>query len=141
MNHTNLDNHITNQIYAIGYHKLVRYGLLKDQSTNKNANITAENTIIENNHDHLASFIVVLKFFNVIFSCFSAFHLAGNRDIATNNHTISITNAILNGNNKLIVVKNGSAMIKNMLKKETRPLIDEDIFLNLSSFFNSVSVS
>lgn len=50
-------------------------------------------------------------------------------------------NHILNGKSKLVLVKNGKVTIKNILKNDTHHLIDEDIFLNLSSCLNSVSVS
>jgi hypothetical protein len=125
----------------IGYPKLVRYGLLNDPSTIRNAAMIAENTIIERSPDHFASFSVALRFENVIFSCFSALPLAGNKVNATINHSISIANPILKGNFKLISVKNGNATIKNILKNDTHPLIEDDIFLNLSSIFRLVRVS
>ncbi|HCY20295.1 TPA: hypothetical protein DIC40_00180 [Patescibacteria group bacterium] len=48
---------------------------------------------------------------------------------------------ILKGRTKSILVKNGNATIKNILKNDTRHFIEEDIFLNKDSFFISVSVS
>lgn len=140
-NHTNLENPITNQIYMIGYPRLVRYGLLNDPSTIRNAAMIAENTMIERSPDHLDSLSVALRFENVIFSCFSALPLAGNKENATINHSISIANPILKGNFKLISVKNGKATIKNILKNDTHPLIEDDILLNLSSIFRLVRVS
>lgn len=125
----------------IGYPRLVRYGLLNDPSTIRNAAIIAENTMMESSPDHLDSLIVDLKFENVILSCFSVLPLAGNKENATISHTISIPNQIIKGNFKLICVKNGNATIKNILKNDTHPLIEDDILLNLSSIFRLVNVS
>lgn len=57
-------------------------------------------------------------------------HLAGNSEKATSNPMMSMPSHILNGNTRLIWVKNGRATIKNTLRSDTRHLMDEDIFLN-----------
>jgi|GEM_PF-1332017 len=54
---------------------------------------------------------------------------------------ISTAIPILKGKLRLILVKNGKAIIKNILKNETHHRIEEDTFLNVSSFFKFVRVS
>ena len=107
----------------------------------RNAPMIAANKMIENIHDHWASLMVHVSVVYVIFSCLSAFPLAGKSESATSNHTISIPKAIQKGRTRLILVKKGSATIKKILTKETRPLIEEDIFLNYFSFPIFVRVS
>lgn len=85
--------------------------------------------------------MVFLRFEKEIGSCLRECHLAGNKEIATNNPIISIQSPILKGKFKLIFVKKGRAIIKNILKKETRHFIDEEIFLKLCSLFKLVRVS
>jgi hypothetical protein len=74
-------------------------------------------------------------------SCFKESHLAGNKEIATSNQITSIQRPILKGKFKLIVVKNGSAIIKKILKNETRHFIEEEILLKSPSLFKLVNVS
>ena len=100
-----------------------------------------EKTIIENNPDHFDSLSVFLRILKVSFPCVWECHLDGNKENATIKPKISIISAILKGKSRLIVVKNGKVIIKKILKNDTRHFIDEDIFLKLSSFFSSISVS
>lgn len=97
--------------------------------------------IIGSSQVHADAFKVSLKFVKFIFSCICEFHLAGYSENATKSHTISIHKPIIKGKFKLIFVKKGSVIIKNILKNETHHFIEEDIFLNLSSFHKFVNVS
>lgn len=97
--------------------------------------------IIGNNHVHFDNFKVSVRFLRLIFSCICEFHLAGYSENATKSHIISIHKPIIKGKFKLIFVKNGRVIMKNMLKNDTHHFIEEDIFLNLFSFHKFVNVS
>ena len=92
--------------------------------------MVAENMMIENSPVHLAWWKLCLMVARLMGSCLSVCHLAGKSENATSNPMTSIMSAILNGKIRLILVKNGKAIMKNTLNNDTRHLIDEDILLN-----------
>jgi hypothetical protein len=137
-NQTNLDIHITNQIYITGYHKDSKYGHLKECVLLLIPYKIIENIATGQNPIHLVSFITAKIFLGFLTST-SFFVLTSIIAIIrpiTSNH-----NPTMKGRSKLILVKNGIATINNALKRDTEPRILPHILVKRFHILSSTKFS